>query len=261
MTYITSRVAKAAAAVLGFFLVCDSVHAATFQTFVDDESGFMAALGPATVVKTENFASAADLSPVAPAAGAPDVWNGFTAQVYGSGRPYYGGARYCQDLGGRTCINWNSSAPRIPGLYGDFGPGLGISLKPASPTIAAIRFDFIDWNDGSQRSDLTVIASDGSTTTVTGPTNPSKAPPKKFGVVLSAADIAAGRYITELRWMGLPNNSEVVGFYNVKTFANPVLESSVKPSVKPVPSLSAWALALLSLLMLGLVGIKGWRKN
>ena len=257
MTYITSRVAKAAAAVLGFFLVCDSVHAATFQTFVDDESGFMAALGPATVVKTENFASAADLSPVAPAAGAPDVWNGFTAQVYGSGGPYYGGARYCQDLGGSNCIYWNSSAPRIPGLYGDFGPGLGISLKPASPTIAAISFDFIDWNDGGQRSDLTVIASDGSTTTVTGPTNPYNAPPKKFGVVLSAADIAAGRYITELRWMGLPNSSEVVGFYNVKTFTNPVLESSVKP----VPSLSAWALALLSLLMLGLVGIKGWRKN
>jgi hypothetical protein len=75
--------------------------------------------------------------------------------------------------------------------------------------------------------------------------------------VLSAADIAAGRYITELRWMGLPGKSEVVGFYNVKTFTNPVLESSVEP----VPSLSAWALALLSLFMIGMVAVKGWRKN
>ena len=257
MILTNSRMAKAATAALGFFLACGSVHAATFLTFVDDEPGFLAAIGPATVIKTETFASAADLAPVAPAAGAPDVWNGFTAQVYGSGGPYFGGARYCQDLGGSNCINWNSSTPRIPGLFGVFGPGLGISLKPANPTIAAISFDFVDWNDFSQRSDLTIIASDGSTTTVTGPTNPSGAPPKKFGVVLSAADIAAGRYITELRWMGLPNKKEAVGFYNVKTFTNPLLDSSIKE----VPSLSEWALALLSLLMLGAVGAKGWRKN
>ena len=90
-----------------------------------------------------------------------------------------------------------------------------------------------------------MIASDGSATTVTGPVNPGGAPPKKFGVTLSAADISAGRYITEIRWLGVAGNPEVVGFYNFKTVTNPVLASSISP----VPSLSTWATVFLSFIL------------
>ena len=219
--------------------------AATFQTFMDNEPGFLTAVGPGKIVKTEDFSTATNMTPVAPAGGSPDVWNGFTVEVYGSNSPAYGGSRYCFDLGGPSCINWNASAPHIRGLYGDFnGPNLGLSIKPDNHVIA-FSFDFVDWNDYGQRSEFIVIASDGSATTVTGPVNPGGAPPKKFGVTLSAADISAGRYITEIRWVGVAGNPEVVGFYNFKTVTNPVLASSISP----VPSLSTWATVFLSFIL------------
>ena len=142
-------------------------------------------------------------------------------------------------------------------MYGDFnGPDLGLSIKPDNQVIAGFSFDFVDWNDFGQRSEFIVIASDGSTTTVTGPVNPGGAPSQKFGVTLSAADIAAGRYITEIRWVGVPGNSEVVGFYNFKTFTNPVLASSINP----VPSLSTWAIVLLALMVLAVAVLNQRRR-
>jgi hypothetical protein len=230
-------------------LVAPGAQAATFLTFVDDPAGFMAAVGPGTVVQTEDFATAVNAQPVAAESASPDVWNGFTVQVIGPGTGPYQPSKYCAQLNSASCINWNVNAPAVPGIYGAFSsaPDAGLSIKPSSSTIAGFSFDFSDWNDGSQRSQFQVLASDGTSTLVTGPSNPWNAPPQNFGVTLSPADIAAGRYVTEIRWLGAPGQSEVVGFYNFKTFTNPVLTP-----VAPVPALSGWALLLLSGLAGGL---------
>jgi hypothetical protein len=229
-------------------LMAPGAQAATFQTFVNDSAGFLAAIGPGTVVQTEDFASAVDMQPVAAAAAAPDVWNGFTVQVIGPGTGPYQPSRYCASLNSASCISWNVNAPAVPGIYGAFSsaPDAGLSIKPASSTIAGFSFDFSDWNDFGQRSQFEVLASDGTSTLVTGPSNPAGAPPMSFGVTLSPADIAAGRYVTEIRWLGLPGQSEVVGFYNFKVYTNPVLTSPAA-----VPTLSGWALLLLSAGMAG----------
>ncbi|MDZ7583787.1 MAG: choice-of-anchor U domain-containing protein, partial [Thiobacillus sp.] len=210
-----------------------SVQAATFLTFVDDYAGFEAAVGAGSVVSSENFATAVNGTPVGPA-GSPDTWNGFTASAYGTGTGPYGASKYCTDLSAATCINWNTSTPAMAGIYGSVGTGptIGISFKPTSNTIAGFSFDFVDWNDGGQRSEFVVIASDATETVVTGPINAWNAPPQNFAVTLSTADIAAGKYITEIRLVGVAGQAEVVGFYNFKFLTNPVLESgyTVTPS-------------------------------
>lgn len=230
-------------AVVALLFSAAAASAATFQTFVDDEPGFQAALGSATVVRSENFATAVDQAQVAAAGASGDVWNGFTINKFGSGGQL-GGSRYCTDLGGPNCVNWNPTTPRVPGLFGDMAPNAGVSIKPTVSTTAGMSFSFVDWNDGAQKSALTILASDGTSTVVTGPTNPDGAPPKTFGVVLSQADLAAGRYITELRWLGIPAQpqSEAVGFYNFRSFSNSRLESTTP---RAVPSLQAWAVMIL----------------
>ncbi len=113
--------------------------------------------------------------------------------------------------------------PAVPGVYGAVGNGSGVAFKPLSPTIAGMSFDFVDWNDWNIRSELVLLASDGTSTIVSGVAHPSNEPPQTFGVTLSPADIAAGIYITEMRWVGLWIQDEVVGFYNVSTYTNPVI--------------------------------------
>lgn len=203
------------------------IQAATFLTFVDDQSGFMAAIGPGTTVATEDFSTAVDGQSVG-AQGNPDTWNGFTTEVYGTspGLPY-GRSKYCALLNSPACIFWNVSAPAIPGIYGSVAePTDGILFKLSSPTIAAVSFDFVDWNDGFERSQLIATASDGTETVVQGPTNAPGAPPQTFGVTLSPADIAAGIHVTQIRWVGLVGGSEVVGFYDFKTYTNPVITNT-----------------------------------
>lgn len=240
-----------------------NVQAATFLTFVDDYAGFEAAVGAGSVVTSENFATAVNGTLVGPA-GSPDTWNGFTASVYGTGPRPYGDSKYCTDLSAATCINWNTSTPAVAGIYGSVGTGptIGISFKPTSNTIAGFSFDFVDWNDGGQRSEFVVIASDATETVVTGPINAFNAPPQNFAVTLSTADIAAGKYITEIRLVGAAGNSEVVGFYNFKFLTNPVLESgyTVTGGAASIPTLSEWALLMLAGLM-GLFGMAQVRRR
>ncbi|WP_298435398.1 hypothetical protein [Ottowia sp.] len=223
-------------------LLTHGAQAATFLTFLDDQAGFMSAIGSGTVVRTEDFSTVVDGQLVAAESASPDVWNGFTVQVIGNGTSYYSPSKYCTALNSASCINWNSQTPAVPGIYGAFAnpPEAGLSIKPLSSTIAGFSFDFSDWNDLGQRSEFLVLASDGTSTLVTGPSNPPGAPPKNFGVTLAPADIAAGRYLTEVRWVGVSGQSEVVGFYNFKTYTNPVLTPA------PVPALSGWMLMLLS---------------
>ena len=216
----------------GVLLACSTAHAATFVTFVDDQPGYLAAIGAGTVTTNEDFSGSVDQQPIG-AAGTPDIWTGFTVEAYGpNNASTYSPSRYCQALNQGTCIYWNGAVPAVPGVYGAVTSGFGVSFKPTSPTIAGMSFDFVDWNDGGLRSELVLLASDGSTTTVSGSANPSGAPPQTFGVTLSPADIAAGIYITEMRWVGLTANDEVVGFYNVRTYTNPVI-TNVPPVANP----------------------------
>ena len=235
-------------------LFAHQAHAATMLTFLNDQSGFLSTIGAGTTVLTEDFSSAVNGTLVAGSTSTtPDTWNGFTVQVYGSGTSPWGASKYCTNLHAAGCINWNSQAPTIPGVYGGFAgsPELGLSFKPTSNTVAGISFDFSDWNDGGQRSQFIVFASDGTSVIVTGPTNAANAAPQNFGITLAPADIAAGKYITEVRWVGISGQSEIVGFYNFKTYTNPVITASPS-ALKPIPTVSSWALVILSCMCLGL---------
>lgn len=213
---------KLSAYIAMFFYSLTSV-AATFDTYLDDVSGYQAAAGSLSRLYFENFSSVTSNSPIT----GTTNWNGFQIGLYNGGSNAWGGSSYTTSLQGS--IGWNPSAPNLPGVYAAVGnngvTGTGISFTPLTNTIAGMSFDFVDWNDGGQRSVFVITASDGSSIVVAGPTNISGAPPQNFGVKLSAADIAANRYITGIHWYGLPNNAEVVGFWNFSLFTNANLDS------------------------------------
>lgn len=204
-------------------------HAATFTTFIDDQPGFLSAIGSGTIATNEDFSSSVNLKPIG-SAGNPDIWNGFTVEAYGPNTgTEWSPSKYCQALNSgsgasdfsQECLFWNTKAPAVPGIYAAVNLDNGISFKLANSAIAAFSFDFVDWNDIFERSNLRIFASDGTSTIVSDSTNIFDAPPQKFGVTLSPADIAAGIYIKEIRWMGIDALGEVVGFYNFQTYTNP----------------------------------------
>lgn len=239
-------------------LAAPAAQAATFQTFLNDPAGMAAAMGPRSLQARETFASVVDQQVID---ATPDPWNTFTVEVIGSGvnpaQPLWGASRYCAVLSAPGCIDWNNNGIAVPGVYAVFdGPTTGVSFKLAAPTIAGFSFSFSDWNDPPfdpniqvERSYFQVIASDGSTVDVHGPTQPVNAPPQTFGVALSPADIQAGVYLQEIRWIGLPGQAEVVGFYHFATFTNPLL--APRPFTA-IPTLSAPGLVLLSASVAGI---------
>jgi hypothetical protein len=251
-----NRFIKALLFAAGVLNVLGQAHAATFNTFVDNQAGFLAAIGSGTIETIEDFSAAVDMQSVGTAT--PDTWNGFTIQAVGTPGPTYGPSRYCAALnagGGSyptSCLYWNSTTPAVPGIYGVMYPDVGVSFRPASPTIAGFSFQFSDWNDVRVRSHLIVRASDGTETTVDGGANLSNTPPKTFGVTLSPADIRAGLYIEELRWVGVSGDDEVVGFYDVRTYTNPFLQA--------VPLGGTVWLGLLAMLT-GLMGVRLLRRR
>jgi outer membrane autotransporter protein len=199
--------------------------AATFLAYVDNYSEFQSQVGTVAKTYTEDFSSATSGTLVSPD-GTPDTWNGFSVSVYGHGTPVWGPSTYQLSLS--SAIWWNASTPGVPGIYGSVGSeggtDLGISFRPSSSTIAGFSFDFVDWNDEGQRSKFVIFASDDTQTVVTGPSNDLDKPPQNFAVTLSAEDIAAGKYITEIRLINESGESEVVGFYNFRFLTNPVLD-------------------------------------
>lgn len=254
-----ASIASALVCALGA-LAAPATHAATFRTFLNDPAGMAAAMGPRSQQAHETFASVVDQQLIGTT---PDAWNTFTVEVIGSGtmpgQPQLGATRYCANLSAPSCIYWNGNATAVPGVYAIFnGPTTGVSFKLTTPTIAGFSFSFTDWNDPSdgtgavmeERSYFQVVASDGSTVDVHGDPQPVNAPPQTFGVALSAADIAAGVYLTEIRWVGLPAGvPEVVGLYHFATFTNPLLAPA---PIASIPTLSVPGLALLSASMAGI---------
>ena len=204
-----------------------TISAASFDTYLDDVAGYQAAAGSLSRLYFEDFSSVNVNTPIT----GPTNWNGFTIDIYNGlnngGNCTWGCSHYSADLG--ASIYWNSNAPNVKGVYAGMGnnagTGTGISFTPLGNSIAGISFSFVDWNDTAQRSAFLITANDGTSTVVTGPTNAYGAPPQNFGVKLSAADIALNRYITGIKWYGLPNNSEVVGFWNFNLFTNANLET------------------------------------
>ncbi|WP_353176591.1 Ig-like domain-containing protein [Delftia acidovorans] len=222
-------------AILVMFSWITSGHAATFSTFIDDQPGFLSAIGSGTIATNENFSSSVNLKPIG-SAGDPDVWNGFTVEAYGPNTgTTWSPSKYCQALNSGSgtsnfseeCLFWNPEAPAVPGIYAAVNLDNGISFKLANSAIAAFSFDFVDWNDGFERSNLQIFASDGTSKIVSDATNVLDAPPQKFGVTLSPSDIAAGLYIKEIRWIGIDTLGEVVGFYNFQTYTNPRIQNNL----------------------------------
>lgn len=234
-------------ALLAGFLWLPASHAATFLTFIDNQPGFLATIGTGTTITNEDFSSSVDLKPIG-TAGNPDTWNGFTVESYGPNTgTAWSPSKYCQNLRSGTslsghsegCVFWNPSAPAIPGIFAAVSSDNGISFKPTNSTVAAFSFDFVDWNDAYERSNLLVLASDGTSTKVSDPTNVFNAPPQKFGVTLSQADIAAGHFIKEIRWLGIDSTGEVIGFYNFQTYTNPKIQNTA-----PIANLDKYAIPI-----------------
>jgi hypothetical protein len=195
-----------------------TVSAAIFDTYLDDISDYQAAAGSLSRLYFEDFSSVNANTLIT----GPTNWNGFTIDLYNGGNCVFGCSQYSTNL--RADISWNSSAPNVKGVYADVGPDTGLSFTPLVNTIAGMSFSFVDWNDFSQRSTFLITASDNTSTIIAGPTNGSNAPPQNFGVKLSASDIAAGRYITGIKWYGL-STTEVVGFWNFSLFTNTNLDT------------------------------------
>lgn len=251
-----ASIASALVCALGA-LATPAAHAATFRTFLNDPVGMAAAMGPRSQQARETFAGVVDGQLIDTT---PDLWNTFSVEVIGTGmsppRPTWGASRYCVILNATGCIDWNNNGVSVPGVYAVFDDaGTGVLFKLTAPTVAGFSFSFTDWNDPSdgttleERSYFQVVASDGSTVDVHGAPQPANAPPQTFGVALSDADIAAGVYLREIRWIGLPGKAEVVGFYHFATFTNPLLAPA---PVSPIPTLSLPGLALLSVSMAGI---------
>lgn len=238
-------------------LTAPAAQAATFRTFLNDPAGMAAAMGPRSQQAHETFAGVVDGQLIDTT---PDLWNTFSVEVIGSGvyppQLWWGATRYCAVLNAIGCIDWNNNGVSVPGVYAIFDDAAtGVLFKLTTPTVGGFSFSFTDWNDPSdgttleERSYFQVVASDGTTVDVHGAPQPANAPPQTFGVALSDADIAAGVYLREIRWIGLPGKAEVVGFYHFATFTNPVL---APPPVSPIPTLSVPGLALLSASMAGI---------
>ena len=222
-------------AFLVIFSWVTSSQAATFSTFIDDQAGFLSAIGSGTLATHEDFSSSVNLKPIG-SAGNPDIWNGFTVEAYGPNTSTaWSPSKYCQALNSgsgagdfsKECLFWNSGAPAVPGIYVAVNIDNGISFKLANSAIAAFSFDFVDWNDLFERSNLQIFASDGTSAIVSDATNVFDSPPQKFGVTLSPSDIAAGLFIKEIRWVGLDSTGEVVGFYNFQTYTNPKIQNNL----------------------------------
>ncbi|WP_326535704.1 IPTL-CTERM sorting domain-containing protein [Pseudorhodoferax sp.] len=258
MTHYASLLSRLSISLAISAALLPSTQAATFRTFLNDPAGMTAAVGPGSIQSVETFANVVDGKLLT---ATPDPWNSFTVEVIGAGnsptQTHWGFSHYCQNLASASCINWNVNAPAVPGVYALVNTvSTGVSIKLSSPTIAGFSFSFSDWNDPIvdntqlvERSYFEVVASDGTTVEVHGAPQLIDAPPQTFGVVLSAADIAAGVYLREIRWVGLASPGEVVGFYHFATFTNPVLASSLKP----IPTLGPVGLVALSTAMAGAV--------
>lgn len=201
--------------------VFSSAKAQSLTTY-NSQSSYDLAL-PTTNINSslEDFSSVSTNTLVSQTTG--DLWNGFT--VLASGNSTFGTSGYCPSLNDpygsfpTSCMDYTSFAPSNPGIVGAFATafngGGNLVFTPAADTIA-FGFDYVDWNDGSERSAVQVDLSDGTTINIIGPAASATFPPPGFmGFILTPSAIESGLRITRIFWYGL--ESELVGIYNVRT--------------------------------------------
>ncbi len=214
-------VIRIALALVASVLAASPALAQTLSTF-NTLAGYNAAL-PAAGVETsvEDFSSVTFDRAVS--TGTPDVWRGFT--LLATGTSPFGSSIYCVSL--RGCMNWTPSPPTLPGIYGAVGgsqSGNGRLTFTLNPRAVAFALEYWDWNDGGQRSAITVTLSNGATFNVTGPTTTAGDPGGFVGFRIDQASINAGITITSVAWVVLPPGSEIIGMRNVRvTTRNPLV--------------------------------------
>lgn len=212
-----------------------SAHAQSITTY-SNSTDFNAAMPTTGVVqKSENFAAVT--SNYAVSQTTPNNWNGLT--ILASGFSPWGSSQYCTSL--RACLNWTTSPPTTPGIYVAIGtPGIDNGTVRFTPTgrAFAFAFNYWDWNDGSQRSELLVTLSNGSTFVITGPTTVSGSPGGFMGFRIDTASIYSGITISHVTWRGIGFNSEIIGINNIQIReAAPVVQVSKNSTIwDPHPS-------------------------
>ncbi|MEM8649478.1 MAG: hypothetical protein AAGF54_03010 [Pseudomonadota bacterium] len=211
-----------------FFLICDAVFlgkdqlAAQTVTTYTDRATYNAAIPTGSVTTFENFSSVTTntlMSTLAPG----DLFDGFSAVR--NGTVSFGTSGFCPQLSDpqtsvpTACIGFNANAPNVPGLVGAYSLTADV-VFPLTNEAFSFAFDVIDWNDGFQRSALTLELSNGTNIPVTGPTNITPdSPAAFFGFVLDTASINAGIHIDRIVWTGLDAPGELVGYWDVTTSA------------------------------------------
>lgn len=187
------------------------------------------------VQRTENFSTVSANYAVSQTT--PNSWNGLS--ILASGTSPWGSSQYCASLG--ACLNWTTSPPTSPGLYvaiGTQGFDNGtVRFTPTGPSFA-FAFNYWDWNDGGQRSELLLTLSNGATFVITGPTTVSGSAGGFMGFRIDTASIYSGITISHVTWRGIGAQSEIVGINNIQTSeAAPEVQVSKNSTIwDPIPS-------------------------
>lgn len=204
-----------------YLFVQNQVNAQSLNIYTSQSSYDLAL--PTTNINSslEDFSSISSNTLVSQTIG--DTWTGFT--VLASGNSTFGTSGYCPSLNDpygsvpTACLDYSPFAPSNPGIVGAFATAINgggnLVFTPSVDTIA-FGLDYVDWNDGSERSAVQVDLSDGTTIDIVGPPASASFPPPGFmGFVLTPTAVESGIRITRIFWYGL--ESELVGIYNVRT--------------------------------------------
>ena len=197
-------------------IAASHAHAQSVTTYTS-RTAFNAALPGDAVITLEDFSS---ISTNYVMSTSGDQFEGFTVSRTGTG--YWGDSGYCPLLNSGPitpiyCIDYNGSSPALPGLVGSYDTNIGITFTPDNE-IYAFGFDSVDWNDGSERSRLTIHFSNGSNVEIAGPLNQAAG---FFGYVLDSSSISSGIYITSIQSLGYNGAAELVGYWDITTGASP----------------------------------------
>lgn len=214
------------AVLIACFAPC-TARAQTLTTFTSEASYDAALPTPAVTTTVESFSSVTSDRLVS--TGTPDVWTGFT--LVASGSSPFGPSAYCASLS--ACMSWTPAPPNLPGIYGAFAQSAeGNGRLTFTPNPGAIGFglNYWDWNDGGQRSQISVTLSNGAVRTVTGPTTAPGDPGGFIGFRIDQASADAGIRISGVVWLS-QTSSEVVGLRNVRvSTVNPLVVTNTNDS-------------------------------
>ncbi len=217
-------------------LVSSPVDAAS-STY-DDEADMAAALSDSAVKVTEDLADLSTSTLLNP----PIDLDGFTISSSGSNGTY--GLPYLA-TSLDAWLYWNANAPAGPGVYVSVDHPFRATelVLDFDPETTGFGFNYVDWNDGSERSYL-IVTTNLSTFELHGPISVAGAPPEFFGF-----SVPEGEEIQRVQWVSVPYIPEVIGIWNMQTWTPQQLDlevSATSPVTVPPGGVGAVELSVIN---------------